>query len=212
MIEIIPNWHPIFVHFTVALLSVAAGLYLLSVVVSNAQLKQQWRIVARWNLWLGMAITVLTVLTGWYAYSTVLHDEPSHLAMTDHRNWAQLTASLFLLATVWSIIRHRAGKEASALLLSLLLVAMVALGSTAWRGGEVVYRYGLGVKSLPNTGKHGHIAGEFEHGHGNDEDDNHHAMAEKTAPEPSMPLTDEIQTNTKTETHNHHDDAEPHAH
>ncbi len=203
MIEIIPNWHPIFVHFTVALLSVATGLYLLSVVVTNAQLKQQWRTVARWNLWLGMAITVLTVLTGWYAYSTVVHDEPSHLAMTDHRNWALGTASLFLVATGWSILRHRAGKEASALLFALLLVAMIALGSTAWRGGEVVYRYGLGVMSLPNTGKHDHS---------NNEDDNHHAMTEKTAAEPSTPLTEDIRTNTKTETHDHHEGAEPHAH
>lgn len=50
MIEIIPNWHPIFVHFTVALFSVATGLYALSLLVSNIQLKEQWRIVARWNL------------------------------------------------------------------------------------------------------------------------------------------------------------------
>jgi hypothetical protein len=27
MFEIIPNWHPIFVHFTVALLSLAVGLF-----------------------------------------------------------------------------------------------------------------------------------------------------------------------------------------
>jgi hypothetical protein len=30
MIEIIPNWHPIFVHFTVALLIIAATIHLLS--------------------------------------------------------------------------------------------------------------------------------------------------------------------------------------
>ena len=37
------------------------------------------------------------------------------------------------------------------------------LGSTAWRGGEIVYRYGIGVMSLPQTSvddKDGH-----EHSH-----------------------------------------------
>ncbi len=201
--EIIPNWHPIFVHFTVALLSIATGLYLLSVLVTNAQLKQQWRIVARWNLWLGMAITVLTVLTGWDAYSTVLHDEPSHIAMTDHRNWALVTTSLFLLATGWSILRHRAGKEASVLLLALLLVAVIALGSTAWRGGEVVYRYGVGVMSLPNSGKHDHS---------NKEDDNHHATAEKVPSAPSTSLSEDTRSNADVETHEHGEGAAPHGH
>ena len=30
------------------------------------------------------------------------------------------------------------------------------MASTAWRGGEVVYRYGLGVMSMPQTDDHGH--------------------------------------------------------
>ena len=198
MIEIIPNWHPIFVHFTVALFSVATGLYLLSMVVSNAQLKEQWCIVARWNLWLGMAITLITVLTGWYAYNSVAHDESSHLAMTDHRNWALITVALFLIVTAWSVVRHRAGKEASTLLLLVLVVALSSLGSTAWRGGEVVYRYGLGVMSLPNTGQHAHMGeanehgndtaeGESSHGHaGVDEDDGHHSPAVDTTQAASM--------------------------
>jgi len=29
MIEIIPNWHPVFVHFTVALLSLAVGFHVI---------------------------------------------------------------------------------------------------------------------------------------------------------------------------------------
>ncbi|MEN8171166.1 MAG: DUF2231 domain-containing protein [Pseudomonadota bacterium] len=205
MIEIIPNWHPIFVHFTVALFSVSTGLYVLSLLIPDGKLKEQWRTVARWNLWLGMAITVITVLTGWYAYNTVVHDEPSHLAMTDHRNWALVTASLFLIATVWSILRHRAEKEASPLLLLLLVVAMASLGSTAWRGGEVVYRYGLGVMSLPNTGQHEHMAESDGHGHDEVMDESKHGH-EDSAVEPN-PMGDNSITND-----HHHDGSTPHPH
>ena len=158
MFEIIPNWHPIFIHFTVALFSVATALYLGSQLVSDSNIKEQWAMVARWNLWIGMGLTVITVLSGAYAYNTVAHDAPSHLAMTDHRNWAIATAALFAAATIWSIFIYRSGKSVSSMFLVLLLIASLSLVSTAWRGGELVYRYGLGVMSLPNTAQHAHGA------------------------------------------------------
>ena len=236
MIEIVPNWHPIFVHFTVALFSVATGLYALSLLVSNVELKAQWRIVARWNLWFGMAISLITVLTGWYAYNTVAHDAPSHLAMTDHRNWALITVTLYLIVTAWSVIRHRAGKEASPLLFLILLIALSSLGSTAWRGGEVVYRYGLGVMSLPNTGQHAHMGEADEHGHdtaegenshghaGADEDDGQHSTAVDAAQAANMPYVASEDTTQKsmvespameqssTQSGHHHNDSAPHSH
>ncbi|MDH5573601.1 MAG: hypothetical protein OEY89_17685, partial [Gammaproteobacteria bacterium] len=71
MIDILPNWHPIFVHFTVALLSVSIGVYFASCFMKKSELKNEWLIVARWSLWFGTGITVLTVLSGLYAYNTV---------------------------------------------------------------------------------------------------------------------------------------------
>ncbi len=49
--------------------------------------------------------------------------------------------------------------------MSLLLVAQLFLFSTAWRGGELVYRHGLGVLSLPQTEGEGH-----SHSHGEEHD------------------------------------------
>jgi len=157
--EIIPNWHPIFVHFTLGLLSLSVALYVISVFLKSPELKNQWQIVARWNLWLGTAITLATVLAGWYAYNTVAHDEPSHLAMTEHRNWALVTTATFLLLTAWSIWQHSKARAINPLFILGLVAAAVLLTSTAWHGGELVYRHGLGVMSLPDT------AAESEHGH-----------------------------------------------
>ncbi|MCW8957076.1 MAG: DUF2231 domain-containing protein [Gammaproteobacteria bacterium] len=191
--EIIPNWHPIFVHFTVALLTVSVGLYAVCLFMNNSNLKNQCHIVARWNLWLGSVFMVVTVLTGWYAYNTVAHDDPSHLAMTDHRNWALVTAGIFMLLVVWSIWQYRKDKAVNYFLVVSLVVASVLLGSTAWRGGELVYRYGLGVMSLPETeasSKDGH-----EHGYS--------ANEEKVIDQGSIMNDMEIQASEASDGHEH---------
>ncbi len=167
MFEIIPNWHPIFVHYTVALLSLSVGLFVVLPLVKSP-LKEQWITVARWSLWFGAASAIVTGLTGLYAYNTVAHDTPSHLAMTDHRNWAIVTISLFLVLASWSIVLvRRKGRVLGMAFLIFMLAGGGLLASTAWHGGEAVYRYGLGVMSLPKAegGGHSHSHGDGQ-GHG----------------------------------------------
>lgn len=163
MIEIIPNWHPAFVHFTVALLIIAAIMHLLSRFLPNGELANQFEIVARWNLRFGVGFTLLTVASGWYAYNTVAHNAPSHIAMAEHRNWAMATFALFLGVAGWEYFLSRRGKSKNWLFTGLLVIAAGLLLTTAWHGGELVYRYGLGVMSLPKPEGPGHA-----HEHGED--------------------------------------------
>jgi uncharacterized membrane protein/ketosteroid isomerase-like protein len=156
MLEIIPNWHPIFVHFTVALLSTSLLFYVASMVVASR--RDAWVTVARWNLFAGLSFTLLTVATGLYAYGTVAHDAPSHAAMTDHRNWALLTAAFFFTVGGLGWWRLRTRPAPSLLFVGAMVIATGLLVTTAWKGGEVVYRYGLGVMSMPEA--------EDGHGHG----------------------------------------------
>ena len=165
MFEIIPNWHPLFVHFTVALVSLAAGLFAITPFMKSP-LKEQWQTVARWNLWFGAGFTIITGLAGLYAYNTVAHDTPSHAAMTEHRNWAIVTITLILTLAVWSIIRVRRNQTLGTVFIAAMVIAGGVLSVTAWHGGEVVYRYGLGVMSLPKVEGEGHAhehAGETGH-------------------------------------------------
>ena len=167
MIKIVPNWHPLIVHFTIALLLTAAALFVLSTLFRSRPLGEAMTLVARWNLALGVLATVVTLATGWQAYNTVAHDEPSHVNMTIHLRWAIGTALMFLLAAgaAWLDRWRLAG--AGAALMALLVVGAGALGVTGWLGGENVYRYGLGVLSLPKTGSHVHPGSEaapHEHG------------------------------------------------
>lgn len=168
MIEIVPNWHPIFVHFSVALLITATLLHLASHVVKNEELSKKCALVGRWNLWLGASFTVLTVAAGLYAYYTVTHDTPSHSAMTEHRNWALVTFSLFAGIVSWEYVLQRRGQGKSWAFTILLITGAGLLLSTAWHGGELVYRYGLGVMSMPKAEgvghNHDHSAGEGHDG------------------------------------------------
>jgi uncharacterized membrane protein len=104
-------------------------------------------------------MVIATVLAGLYAYNTVRHDAPSHLAMTEHRNWAIPTASAMVLVVLWSLWRTYKHKAININFILVLCIVQGLLLSTAWRGAELVYRYGLGVISLPKP---------------EDEDRNHH--------------------------------------
>lgn len=160
MIEIIPNWHPIFVHFSVALLTISFGLFVLGMFAKC----EQAILVAKWNLWIGSGITLLTVAAGMYAYNTVSHDTPSHLAMTEHKNIALFTVALLLPLVIWSVISHRKKHALSAGFVGLFLLVAAMLMGTAWHGGELVYRYGLGVMSMPKTDTHDHDHGNSHSG------------------------------------------------
>jgi len=180
MIEIIPNWHPVFVHFTIALLIIATLFHIIAVFNNKSTTYYQFESVANWNLWTGAVFAVFTVIAGWFAYNSVEHDTPSHLAMMDHRNWALGTAVLFIVLAIWSFRRAKKTVAISWLIVLPLIIASGLLGITGWKGAELVYRYGLGVMSLPNTGAHDHAGHEHagdEHTHG---EQNNRALGDVT--------------------------------
>ena len=166
MIEIVPNWHPVLVHFTVALVVVAVVLHMLSGLFPEGR-REQARTVARWNLILGAGFAIATVIAGFQAYFTVAHDGPSHAAMIQHRNWALAALFLILGLALWQ------WRLASARLSALFVVGSVVTGlvlvATAYKGGELVFVHGLGVQSLPQSEGQGHDHGDGGHDHGSED-------------------------------------------
>ncbi|GGI87863.1 DUF2231 domain-containing protein [Legionella impletisoli] len=167
MFEIIPNWHPVFVHFTVALVSVSAISYLLGHVLKDYPLGQELLTVGRWCLWFGLLASIATVSAGFIAYYSVAHDAQSHEAMTIHRNWALLTFSGIFIVTLWSFWRYFRHTHSSISFIVCMLILFVLITITAWHGAELVYRYGIGVMSLPSSTESGHHtqAESSEHTH-----------------------------------------------
>jgi uncharacterized membrane protein len=148
MVEIVPNWHPVFVHFPIALVLASVGLHLVA-----PWLPAHWRehalLVARWNLWLAAAAVVVTVATGWQAFNSVDHDDAGHAAMLEHRRWALITSAVVLVLAAWAAWPRVRQRATGLLFLGLLVVAGALMLTTAWHGGELVYRHGLGVRSFP---------------------------------------------------------------
>lgn len=171
-IEIIPNWHPILVHFTIALLSVSVAVFLVESFVRKWRLHNQLVTVARWNLWLGSLAAIATVIAGLDAFNSVAHgSEAQHLAMLDHRNWALSTAALFILLAAWSLsaaLRGKADfrKSKNLVFVGLMTVAGLMLSVTGYKGAELVYRHGLGVIPMQvgmEQGGHNHDHSGAEH-------------------------------------------------
>lgn len=171
MVEIIPNWHPLLVHFTIALFTVSALLYLAGLILKKSNLL----VVARWNLWIGALATILTVIAGFDAYNSIPHDGPLHAAMTDHKNWALVTASIFGVLALWALFKHRGAKTVNVTFVILIVVASGLLAVTGYKGGEVVYRYGGGVMRMPEISGDG---GHGSHSHGEEAAAGHHGDAE----------------------------------
>ncbi|MAZ44197.1 MAG: hypothetical protein CMF48_03355 [Legionellales bacterium] len=153
MIEILPNWHPVLVHFTVALYFTAGMLLLLAKAFNGQHWTESVTKAAHINLWVGGLITFLTLGAGFHAYMTVPHDAVSHQAMTDHRNWAWMTAPLLFFVSGWSALKCCKAKQFNPLFYLILLVGLFMLGVTAFKGGELVYRYGLGVQTTQFANK-----------------------------------------------------------
>jgi len=198
MIEIIPNWHPIFVHFALALLAMSAVFHVIALLNAKTTNYYPFENVANWNLWVGSLFAVITVATGWIAYTTVEHDTASHLAMEDHRNWAMTTVLIFVMLAIWSYRRAKSAQPINWLLALALIIATGVLGVTGYKGSELVYRHGLGVMSLPNASK-------LDHEHSNEGDTIFNSV-EETEQQKSLEAAPEVGESPRLHEHNNEQD------
>jgi len=198
-IEIIPNWHPLLVHFTIALFSVSALLYLAGLLLNKSNLL----IVAKWNLWIGAFATTITVLAGFNAYNSIAHDDLLHTAMTDHKNWALVTVSIFILIALWAGLKHRKATTVSPFFVIIILGASVLLAITGYKGGEVVYRHGGGVMRMPVISEDG---GHGSHSHEKNVSADHHGSTETKLQSEAGHHSTEIENPAEEDGHDEHSD------
>lgn len=160
--KIIPNVHPAIVHFPIALTFMSLLFGIAAAFKRQTQLGEYFTAYTHFTLWLSAFFGLIAVLFGWLAFNSVNHDEGGHLAMLTHRSWAIPTVAGLIGFAVWDIIKNGYKRAISISTITLLFVLSLGIGITAWLGGEVVYRHGIGVLSLPASGGHNHAG----HHHG----------------------------------------------
>lgn len=133
--------HPIIVDFAIALLVVSVAFDALASIVDDRDL----RVVSWWCLMLGTVAAALAVLSG-YAAANLAGSEPEIVdTIALHRNLGIVTLACFGGCAVW---RSRApGSFPQRLREAYWALTAVGLGAlvvTAYLGGVLVFRHGVG--------------------------------------------------------------------
>ncbi len=138
-----PNFHPLFVHFPVALLLLSLILEAIALLRKSSELSR----AAWWNQIGGTAGLALTVASGLLAENTVSIAEDAKGLFERHEQLAFLSAAIFALLLLWRIAaRGNLPRQSTAAYVVLLVVGVACVLTGAWCGGEMVFRYGVGVR------------------------------------------------------------------
>ena len=192
--QVIPNYHPIVVHFPIALTIIAFLFSIAAYARYSHPVSAQLAAAGHFTLWLAAIGAATAVLFGWLAYNSVNHDDAGHAAMLLHRSWAVPTAIGLILLASWDAWKYRVNELISVPMMFVLFLLSQSIAVTGWLGGEVVYRHGIGVLSLPASEGAGH-SHHHEHGTTGTSGNSHEQNA--TQPEAAS---------------GHHDEGESHEH
>ena len=156
-INAMPNWHPILVHFPIALLPAFFVLDFIGMIRKNSKLRE----VASYFLYIGAASAVIAILAGFKASETVVHGSTVHSVMETHELYGLIVTGLALVLALWRYrikLPQRIMANMLHLILSVLLCIFLTLGADL--GALMVYKYGVGVESAKVAGdSHKHMQG-----------------------------------------------------
>lgn len=137
------NVHPAFVHFPIALFPSALLLYALGVMLK----RRSWCVAGRACLYLAVAGTAVTILTGLLAQDSFPHDDRIHHLMQTHRVLGLLIGLISLFLFGWSFVQREQQPKASWAFLALLAGMTYLVLQNADLGGRMVFVEGAGVKA-----------------------------------------------------------------
>lgn len=136
------NWHPIFVHFPIALLVTSFGLDLLALRRRSETLRQ----AGFYNLLVGAVGIVVAVITGSLVEDAAEQVSGAHDLVETHKGLGIVTMILYGLLILWrAALKNRWQQKATAYLLATAVGVALVL-ATGYYGGQLVYQYGIGME------------------------------------------------------------------
>jgi uncharacterized membrane protein len=142
---LVPGWHPMVVHFPLALGVTAAVFLTAARLVRRERLMATLATVGTWNLCLGATAAVFALATGLSAALDLDVSAAAHQAISTHLKWAVVTTSVLVFLAVWRGAGNAQDSRPSWGLVAVSLMVAAALIATGYRGGQNVYRFGIGV-------------------------------------------------------------------
>ena len=136
------------VHFPLALVFTATLSLLAARLLRGESYAATLATVGTWNLCLGAVAALFALATGLAAMIDLHVGVTARQAVSLHVKWAIFTTLALVLLAVWRGAGSAQESRPSWIFVVLLLLASAALIATGYRGGENVYRYGVGVQRL----------------------------------------------------------------
>lgn len=159
--------HPRIVHFPVAFLIGAALFGILALIFKSK--RNVFKEALFWNLALGVAGTVVAVITGLLEEESLVHNDTIHSILETHELLGFIFSGIFLAVLIWLILRKSKMKDIEFTgMVVVLILSTGLLGYSAHLGGKMVYEQGAGVIPMEN------IISKEEHNHSHDAESTHH--------------------------------------
>ncbi len=137
-----PNIHPFLVHFPVALLTTALAFDLLGILLAQEELSK----VGWWAQLVGTVGIAAAVLSGLVAKTQAVISPSAAGTFDTHQQIAFLSTAAFTALLLWRIaMRTHIDPLRRTLYLVLFAASLACLWTGAWFGGELVYRFGVGL-------------------------------------------------------------------
>jgi uncharacterized membrane protein len=143
--DLVPGWHPMIVHFPLALIVTAAFALTAARWAPRESTAATLATVGTWNLCLGAVAVFVALGTGLAAVVDLHVDAAARRAISLHVQSAVLLAVLVTLVAVWRGAGTDAHSRPTWIFLMVLWAATGAAVVTGYRGGQNVFRHGIGV-------------------------------------------------------------------
>jgi uncharacterized membrane protein len=148
IVTLVPGWHPMVVHFPIALTLSAGAALIAAKLVRRESLAEMLATVGTWNLCAGAVAALVALATGLAGVLDLQVGDAARAAIATHVKWAMFTSVVLLLVAVWRGAGSAPRSRPSWLFVIVLGAVCVALSFTGYFGGENVYRHGVGVERI----------------------------------------------------------------
>lgn len=139
-------WHPVAVHFTIALFVVSVIFDFLGLILK----KKQFYVAAWYNLFLAGIACLLTILPGLIEEAQITVNAAAVDTFNTHKTLAFFISVVIFVLLFWRIsLKGQSPLKFKFFYFIISLLGIILLMIGSYQGGKLVYQYGTGVRVKP---------------------------------------------------------------